>query len=62
MNINERTMDDFVKELLREQTAMSQAIANSTKKGQLLKNISDLNRILSLVLKMKDSIAAQAEA
>lgn len=55
-------MDEFVKELLREQTAMSQAIANSTKKGQLLKNISDLNRILSLVLKMKDSIAAQAEA
>lgn len=55
-------MDEFVKELLREQTAMSQGIVNSTKKGQLLKNISDLNRILSLVLKLKDSIAAQAEA
>ena len=55
-------MDDFIKELLREQMSNSQGIANSTKKGVLLKNVNDINRILSLIYKLKDSINSQAEA
>jgi len=61
MNIQNRVIDDFLNELINEQTSQSQTVKTSENKQETLKNVKILNQVISLVYGLKDIIQKQKD-
>jgi protein subunit release factor B len=65
MNIQNRIIDDFINELLNEQTSQSQQVKTSASENneqETLKNIKLINQVLSSVYMFKETIQKQKES
>jgi hypothetical protein len=61
MNIQSNKIDDFINELINEQTYLSQQVKNAEDKQETLKNIKDINQVMSLVYGLKKTMEKQKE-
>lgn len=64
MNIQTEKMNDFLNELLREQSSLSQKVQNfqnSEYNQELLKYIKDINQVITLVYGLQKSMQKSNE-
>lgn len=61
MNINSNKMSEFLCELIREQTSLSNQIEKSSNQKQILKNIKDINQIITQIYLLEETINKQKE-
>jgi len=56
MNIDTFKLNDFLSDLVNSQTSLSQTVANCKNKKEVLKQIKDINVIITLLYNLKESI------
>ena len=61
MNIDNEKLEDFLSELVRSQIRLSQSVKGSTNQQETLKNIKDINNIISLVYGLQTNMEKQKE-
>ena len=61
MHIQDRIMTDFINELLNEQTSQSQQVKASENEQEILKNIKQINQVLTAVYQLNELIKKQKE-
>ena len=61
MNIQTYKIDEFLNELIHEQTSLSQQVKSSNNKNEILKNIKDINGIISSLFVLLNNIEKQKE-
>jgi len=59
MNIQSQKMEDFLSELLSEQISLSQKVKTSENEQETLKNIKEINQVISLIYGLKKTIEKQ---
>lgn len=61
MNFQSHKIEEFLTELLSEQVSLSQKVKTSQNEQETLKNIKDVNLIISLVYNLKHTMEKQKE-